>query len=533
MKENLFPILGTEPISIVGRELLLDRIWRDLTKKTPSNLGIVGPKDIGKTVLLNELYRRATQADSPYPLVLYWEVGYNSPLSDEQFIEHLCEQLCDVMSGFDGNYDEYRNYLMEEKSFGRLKEVMDLLDSEDKSILMIWDGFDKPIKQGKLSGQLFAQLRQLFYERKHKIVTVTRERPSELTSDKQIEDSPFWNMFDTNLVRVGPFDSKDLENAIETSLLKTTSNGRKELFNWSGGNPIILLSFLNELHKRGVDCVDSDHVKSVADTVAVQLEEVMEKAWNHAREAQKDSLLYLVEQGANELGNQKFNRELDYWCHRGFAIRDQEKIFACRLLEKYLVGKKLDGNAILRFFGNWENYRIQILRVLELRMGQISVVSNRLNKLVNLCLDSMGDIPEDCLSNLTQIEEAALEVIWKYELGGDNVLGPEIVAYWTQHPRDKDNVVVRMMEANDWGLPRDRLRQLQLLQLLTGSKPNFEQRSKFFRKDAYSLLNAIHQFRNRTEHSDGQPIHPAFAVAVLMTCIELMACLERDLKQNI
>lgn len=57
----------------------------------------------------------------------------------------------------------------------------------------------------------------------------------------------------------------------------------------------------------------------------------------------------------------------------------------------------------------------------------------------------------------------------------------------------------------------------------------FEPKSKSVSKDTYVLLNAIHQFRNRSEHAEGQLIHAGVAVSALLLCIELLSCLEREL----
>ena len=93
-----FPILGTEDVPQVGRDQIVKRIWSDLTKATPSNLSIVGPRYIGKSVVLNTVAELArTDEGSPYKLVVYWELGHAPPQSDEEFIDQLCDQLLGVM----------------------------------------------------------------------------------------------------------------------------------------------------------------------------------------------------------------------------------------------------------------------------------------------------------------------------------------------------------------------------------------------------------------------------------------------------
>jgi len=199
------------------------------------------------------------------------------------------------------------------------------------------------------------------------------------------------------------------------------------------------------------------------------------------------------------------------------------------MFEQHVRGAKPDTGTLERMFGTWEAYRNEIRSLLELRMKQIRVVNARLHKLVNQCLGDIPDYPDDCLNNLTRIEELALDIIWQHEFGAALTIPNHLVAYWTQHPRDSDKVIKKRMDDNDWELSRDRLKQLTILQRLTGSAQDFEAKANAVSKDTYVLLNAIHQFRNRAEHAEGQPIHVGVAVSALLLCIELLACLSREL----
>ncbi len=84
------------------------------------------------------------------------------------------------------------------------------------------------------------------------------------------------------------------------------------------------------------------------------------------------------------------------------------------------------------------------------------------------------------------------------------------------------------MHNNDWSIPTEPGLQLRALQYLTGSFQRFEPKAKIVSKDTYVLLNAIHSYRNRGEHSDGQQMHLGVAVAAVMTCVELVDCLARE-----
>jgi len=134
------------------------------------------------------------------------------------------------------------------------------------------------------------------------------------------------------------------------------------------------------------------------------------------------------------------------------------------------------------------------------------------------------------LNNLTSIEERALDLIWQCEFDNERRVSQEIINYWTTLPRDRNKLVESMMRGNSWEIPPDRGRQVGLLQLLTGSQMGFDGKAKSASKDTYVLINAIHSYRNRSQHGGGQDMQVGVAVAAIMTCLELLACLDRELE---
>lgn len=46
------------------------------------------------------------------------------------------------------------------------------------------------------------------------------------------------------------------------------------------------------------------------------------------------------------------------------------------------------------------------------------------------------------------------------------------------------------------------------------------------------LVSAIHNFRNRVQHADGEAMDTGVAIAGLMLCIELLACIDRRLSER-
>jgi hypothetical protein len=532
MTERLFPILGTQSIPLVGRKQLVERIWNDLTKPTPSNLSVVGPRYIGKTVLLKALAERAKGNKSPYTVVMYWEVGCNPPQSDEQFRADLCDHLHQALGCDPIKHSELRNELAEEKTHSTLKEVLDWLDKDGDKVLMIWDGFDKPLSQGHLTAPLFGNLRDYFNNSGHRIVTAARGLQSELAADKKVEDSPFWNMFDLNPVRIGPLDANDCQAAFSIGGFIPQKGGEKELMNWTGGHPILLFSLLNQLHAEKQLYFDNTHVSNAARTVAQSLAEFMDKLWGSCSADAKATFRSLVELGELTLSDVSREAQLSL-TSLALANTSGAKIKpTCDLMQQHIKASKGQDGGVKLSFGTSTNYESNIRELLELRLSHIQrFVDNRLHKLVRQSISHLPTDPDDCLNNLTRIEELSLDVVWSFE-ADKGLLPSDVVSAWTKSPGERDRTVNDRMDSNDWRIPTDRLQQILILERLTGSRKDFVPLARKITKDTYVLLNAIHSFRNRTEHSDGQQMHVGVVVSALLLCIELLNCLSREIGQT-
>jgi hypothetical protein len=530
MSESRFPILGAEIPPMLGRTDIMQRIWNDLTKPTPSNLSIIGPRFVGKTVIMHALAERTESGTSPYKFVLHWHLGHVAPQSDHDFILQLCNKLRDSLARSPIDTAEYRRHL-EEHSFSNLSEVAEYLDEDGMPILMLWDGFDKPLGQGKLTGHLWDQMRTIFYGRKHKIVTTSRKPLSQLIRSQDAISSPFWNIFDMNPVRIGAFDEQDREVIIGLLPRHSFQTGAKtELVNWSAGLPPLFLGILNQI---AVDIpsgtVDNGVVNRAVKNALKNLADVIGAMWQDCPAGAKDLYRRLVDRG-DVLFADAEKMERNCLTEKVFACQSGNKLVAsCRLLQEHIQDEKMDSGNMERLFGTWEDYRTNIRSLLERRLSHISRSDDRLYHLVEQCLSDIPDYPDDCLNNLNNIRDCALKLIWQREFGASRCVPHEVITHWTASPRSEHRLVKGMMNSNCWDVPTDPLDQIRLLSLLTGSYRNFEAKAKAVSKDTYILIDAIHNFRNRAQHHDGQSIHLGVAVAAIMSCLELLSCIDREL----
>jgi hypothetical protein len=256
----------------------------------------------------------------------------------------------------------------------------------------------------------------------------------------------------------------------------------------------------------------------------------MDNIWQDCPAPAADLYRHLVESGSQRISGVP-KPEKTALLDLGLARQDGPLlVHTCRLIEKHVGAADPEFGALARLFGTWDGYAGNIRGILERRISHIDRFDESLFHMVERAIEDIPDHPNTCLNSLTHIEDLALDLVWRRELTEDRSLPSAVVSYWTQSPRDRNKFVAEMMRTDCWEVPGDRGPQLGLLQLLTGSHQDFPQpKARFASKDTYVLLNAIHSFRNRSQHASGQVIHLGVAVSAIMLCVELLACLQREL----
>ena len=523
MSDRIFPIMGTTIPPMLGRAGIMQRLWNDLTKVTPNHVSLVGPRYSGKTVFMNGLVDRIRQDGSPYGSVIMWDLGHQTPDSNEAFLKALCRKLGDGLKAC-GN--EYGDHLLavETDEYGELQEVIEALYDDKFRVLMLWDGFDKPLSSGKLTRNLWDQLRELASNPSLHLVTATRLPLHELIRSEESVTSDFWNIFDPSPVRVGVFDENDREAIMETITgFNLKSGARSELENWSAGFPPFFLALLNCIIKSGASGeIDNQVVNDAAVTALETVSSILSYLWNDCSETAKNLYRHLVEHGEIPISDVG-NSERMQLAEKGFIKLSGNKIAkGCRLLEQYIKILGNDSGSMVRLFGPWEAYRGNIRGLLELRLGQLTSLDSTLHRFIQRSIEDIPDHPEVCLSNMRGIVDRALDLIWDSELGSGRTIPAAWFTEW-QFNGEKG------AEAH-WNqqFPKKRGHQIRLLELLTGTQNSASKASRVS-KNTWALASGAHGFGNFGQHIDGIEIHVGVAVSAVKVCIELAACLDREL----
>jgi len=527
MNDKRFPICTPEIPPMLGRSQIMGQLVAELTKLTPSHRSVVGPRFSGKSVILKQLAEEMQAETSPYCCVIEWDLRHGTPQTNQGFLEQLCLKLSDGLNA--AGLTDYGKHLKEvsDGHYGEICEVLDCLESEEK-VLMVWDGFDKPLCSGKLTRNLWDNLLELCRKPSFRLVTATRRELSSLIRDEESVTSDFWGVFG-DIVRVGPFDNIDTETVL-TSLddYEFEAGAKTELTNWTAGNPPLFLEVLNTvLNNKRPGVISPADINKLAESSLDSLSAVLGDLWEDCSLSAQDLYTVLVDRRSVPITETAHERsELT---QKGFAILSANSLkVSCRLLERHIQGAGPDAGSMARLFGDEEKYKSNIADLLRRRLAHVGVVDQQLHRYVEIAIGLLPDDPEPALNNLTSIEDRALDIVCQREFGPGRRVPQSTVDYWTLPPRDNDSMVRTRIPHDDWVVSADRLTQLRFLQLLTGSQNDFEPKTRCTSKDAYVLLNAIHSYRNRNQHADGQEMHLGVAVAAMMTCIELLACLDRD-----
>jgi len=516
---------------MLGRTRLFEQICNELTKPTPAHLSLVGPRFSGKTVLLEALAEAMCARSNKYQVVLYWDLGHRTPQTDADFLGMLRSQIAKAIKE---SHPDEANYLEEaDAGYDELHEVVKLLGESNERLLLIWDGFDRPLREGTLTRNLWDNLLELCRMPAFRVVTASRRKLQELIRDANSVTSELWQVF--QVVRLGPMDAGDVETfAKGLPGSRFESGALTEIMNWTGGLPALLVWLMNRVESGTGNATTNEHINQWASEPDETCTDLLEQIWGDCPAPAADFYRYLAENGPQKVGDVSKAERLAL-INLGLAKEHSGSIAAsCRMIQSHIGGTSREFGAVARLFGTWEAYCANIRGIMERRLSQIPRIDESLFHMVERAVEDVPNHPESCLAALSQIEDRALDLVWKWECDCDGDLPTEVIADWSTMPETQQNRTVSEMMKSDeagrthaWHVPPDRAKQLALLQFLTGSHQVYNRSlARYAGKDTYVLLNALHSFRNRSQHAGGQKIPLGVAISAVMLCVELLACIK-------
>ena len=132
-----------------------------------------------------------------------------TPADDGGFMRRLKQMLVEALKA---RHSDYAKYLADAEGspYEDMSDVLDSLAGEG-NVLAVLDGCDRALSNGRLTRNLWDQMRELGVKPNLQFITASRRTLRELIRHPDVESSPFFNIFDPSPVRVGCFDEQDLD----------------------------------------------------------------------------------------------------------------------------------------------------------------------------------------------------------------------------------------------------------------------------------------------------------------------------------
>ncbi|MHB1186604.1 P-loop NTPase family protein [Thiobacillus sp.] len=525
MSDRRFPILGGVVPPMLGREAIMQRMLGALTKPTPDHIQVVGPHFVGKTVILHELARRLSKMGTPYSAVLLWDVGHQTPATDELFMQRFAQELSIAISVRHPVYAGHLNSV-QDNPYQDIAEVLDAIKEDGGKVLVIMDSFDKPLSFGQLTRNLWDQLRALGEKSSLRYVTASRKTLRQLIRHPEIEMSPFFNLFDISPVRVECFDEQDISEILgKLEGVVLNAGAKTELLNATNGFPLLLLEVLNAVCDGNRDGeVKPDTVVAVYDQVLPALSGTIETLWGECSSSSQDLMRRVIdERSVSHTGIAKVDAEI--LIERGFVHQTGNKLQRPnRLLIKFLDERPNEGNALARMFSGADVYLKHFKGVMERRISHLTDIDSSLKRFLERGAEDLPEHPDVFLGNVHGILERALTLVWKAECWNADSNKPQIPSEWFFLWRNNSE---KGFEGWQTSFPEGGQR-LRLLDMMSGTQKS-DRLSTYVTKNTYAIANAVQGFRDFGVHPKATNIDPGTAYAALHLCIELAASLAREL----
>lgn len=517
--DRKFPIAASEVPMLIGRSKTVDSILTSLNKRVPDHLQVVGARFSGKTVLLNAIKSLVEHDDSsPYSAVLLWDLGHRTPRNDQEFLIQFSDKLAEVL---DTNHADYADHLRSsvDTHYQDIAEVLNALNGETK-ILVIFDGFDKPLSNSNLTRNLWDQLRELAQNSSLRFITGSRKTLRELIRNPEAQTSDFWNIFLSAPVRVDCFDEGEIAEILGNSCgLEYEKGALTELYSSTNGCPIILLEVLNHLlNCNGGKKVTHVEVQEAANNAYEFIENYIDALWDDCAPTTQELIRLISEKGDADNFTSDDRQSV---FEKGFARTSGSKLIKpSHLLQRYLQGRRDEGSSLDRLFGTSDAYRANFNNVIAKRISQISTLDPDLKRYLQRCVEDLPKHPEICLSSIRGIIDRSFELIWNAEFGGKCI--PDGYYDIWRHNGERDDI-----QNFKTSFPQG-ARRLSLLKVLTSPEKS-PRLAKVISRSTYFIISAVYPFGDFGQHQDGEEIDLALVYSAVLLCVELVASLGRDI----
>ena len=499
-----------------GRVAELSRLQFLLDRPAPAHVSIVGPKDIGKTLLLQALKDDAVSWDR-FAAVALWDIRRHTPATDDAFFEGFATVVGDAL---ENGHPTLAECLHEEPTLDMVQDVFEELTEGDTRVLLLVDHLDRALRQPNITKGLWDNLRALAIGGALTLVTATPKRLRELT-DADSRTSEFWNVF-APPVELGPFSEAGLDEFLQPLQIAKGALSppvRKEFERQTGGVPLLSALLADRLMRRPGDVVGKADVSDVGEQLA-QSSDYVASLWDDTPAPAQALLVELAARGDEGVPEAGVPRDrLADLTRRGYVTTTSAGRVAStsRIVLEHASLHQASAGDLARLFGPEADTVSNTRALLELRLSAIAGGDDVLRNDAARAVRDLHPNPVRALGSLRDFAHAALDAIWAVVAPGRELDRGTVDAWYGSSQNWVRRRAIPLVEKTGYRIPGSRKEQEGVLNLLTdpalhGSAPVSD--------GTYRLLVAVRELGNYGHHvsdagSEEVPFETAAAACAL------------------
>jgi serine/threonine protein kinase len=185
-------VMIKNPDEFFGREREIRKIYSRLDAPHPQSISVVGERRIGKSSLLNSIYHRANRRKHMQnyhdAIFIFLDFQGSAELDVPRFIDFL-------FNVFSYETQLGREYLKKGQTLDQLRAAVEQLHAEGRRIIILMDEFELITRNSNFDAGFFSFLRALANNYRVAYVTSSCDELQLMCHNKDISDSPFFNIF--------------------------------------------------------------------------------------------------------------------------------------------------------------------------------------------------------------------------------------------------------------------------------------------------------------------------------------------------
>jgi hypothetical protein len=462
-----------------------------------------------------------------------------------QFAGSLLWNLKEKRFTSDGDFlDEFRNRLVEPlrtieaglvkdlqaggwSTLEALQTVFEWLHNSGKCLVVCMDGFDALPIGTALTAGLLENLRSLAVKctKSIRFVVTSRKPLRDLCASLETADSPFHNLFPDPVVlqaltrqEVGDFVAPFRDAGI--TIIRGADT---ELFNWSGGFPLLvsmigqrLWARLNPGESLTPEIVNEEGGELVNDSSGY-----LQDLWDDCTPEQKEILTTVASDRADEFTGSSA-RHVRPLIQRGYLAQAGTRVqFQCRVMRSVAEGELgAQSELMTSLFGTAERFGQNVRVLLQYRLAARTPIDEHLLRVTEKIIDAFDD-PNTSIALFREAARQLLMLVWRRVLP-DRRIPPS----WTDHWRSLQERNIKVTPFST--IPADGT-QCRLLEQLTGP---YRPTDTVIRRSTYLLLNTLWGIGDYGQHREAEEVQAGFLVWACFTLLEAWAQLEVDLQRR-